>query len=82
MERSAGSPGPPALSGGHRRRGSLEGALAGLSYRPGGVYEPDVAKCLREVTDHIAAVGVDLVGQEADVLKIRRFTFRSSFPPM
>jgi len=41
-----------------------------------------VAKCLREVTDHIAAVGVDLVGQEADVLKIRRFTFRSSFPPM
>jgi hypothetical protein len=47
-------------------------ALLSLADGPGGVDQADVAERLREVADHLVAFGVDLLGQQADVVDRRR----------
>src|SRR5207302_2317887 len=40
----------------------------GLADRPGGVDEPDVAEGLREVAEQLAGLGIDLLGEESEVV--------------
>src|SRR6266536_1718748 len=44
------------------------GPLLGLGDGPRGVDQPDVAERLREVADHLAVAGVDLLGQQPDIV--------------
>src|SRR5580704_13837045 len=44
------------------------GALLGLGDGPGGVDQVYVTERLREVADHLAVAGVDLLGEQADVV--------------
>jgi hypothetical protein len=69
---------PPATcsapSGRSARLGTAS-VLLGLGNGPGGVDEADVAERLREVPDHLAAAGIDLLGQQADIVYGGRGTF-------
>src|SRR5215471_15473228 len=47
------------------------GDCAGLGDCPGCVDQPDMAERLREVSDHLAAAGVDLLSEQANVVDRR-----------
>src|SRR5215831_11424972 len=59
------------VSGAYRGWRCPGGTLLCLGDCPGGVDQPDVAERLREVADHLAAAGVDLLGEQADVVDRR-----------
>ncbi len=55
-----------------RRRSRAHAALPRLVDLPGGGDQPDVAEGLREVAELLAVRGVDLLGEQAEVVRVAR----------
>src|ERR1700682_5406412 len=49
---------------------AVPGAALRLRDRPGGVDQPDVAEGLREVAEQLPRTGVDLLGEQTDVVHV------------